>query len=61
LKAAILIETPQKPHGDDLVRRQLRSRRARNIAIGLVLGFFVLLVYVITIVRLGPGVVQGPM
>jgi hypothetical protein len=56
-----LTETPRKPREDDLARRQVRSRRARSIAIGLVLALFVVLVYVITIVKLGPGVIQRPM
>ncbi len=36
---------------------QLRRRRARSIAIASVLGFLVILFYVVTIVKLGPGVV----
>jgi predicted nucleic acid-binding Zn ribbon protein len=32
---------------------QKRQRRRRNIALGLVLGVFILLVYVVTIVKMG--------
>jgi hypothetical protein len=39
--------------------RQARSRRARNIAIGLVLGAFVLLVYAVTVIKLGPGAITN--
>ena len=36
-----------------LVTAQIRSRRARNVAIGLAMGFLVVLFYVITIAKLG--------
>ena len=36
-----------------------RARRARNIAIALVLGFLVVLFFVMTIVRLGGHVLDG--
>ena len=44
-----------------LTPEQLKSRRQRNIAIGLAVGFFVLLFYAVTIAKLGPGVLQRPM
>ncbi|WP_035714724.1 hypothetical protein [Azorhizobium doebereinerae] len=45
------------PDGVVLTPEQLRRRRARSIAIASVLGFLVVLFYVVTIVKLGPGVV----
>ena len=36
-----------------LTPEQKRSRRNRNIAIGLAIGFFVLLFYLVTIAKLG--------
>ena len=51
-------------NGDDgivLTEEQKRRRRARNIAIALVLGGLVVLFYVLTIVKLGPGVMNRPM
>jgi hypothetical protein len=39
---------------------QLRARRARSVAIALALGTFVLLIYAVTIVRVGSGVLSGP-
>jgi len=39
-----------------LTPEQLKSRRQRNVAIGLAIGFFVLLFYAVTIAKLGPGV-----
>ena len=51
-------------NGDDgivLTEEQKRRRRARNIAIALVLGGLVVLFYVLTIVKLGPGVLRRPM
>lgn len=43
-----------------LTEEQQRRRRARSIAIALALGALVLLFYVVTIVKLGPGAVQPP-
>ena len=52
-------------NGDDngivLTEEQKRRRRARSIAIALVLGALVLLVYFVTIVKLGPGVLNRPL
>ena len=44
-----------------LTPAQQKSRRARNVAIGLALGLFALLFYVVTIVKLGPGVLNRPL
>jgi hypothetical protein len=41
-----------------LTPEQQRSRRNRNIAIGLAIGFFVLLFYVVTIAKLGSHVLD---
>jgi hypothetical protein len=41
-----------------LTEEQKRRRRARSIAIALALGALVVLFYVVTIVKLGPGVLQ---
>jgi hypothetical protein len=46
--------------GLQLTPQQLKSRRQRNVAIGLAVGFFVLLFYVVTIAKLGPGVISRP-
>ena len=45
----------------ELSAAQQKSRRARNIAIGLALGLFALLFYVVTIVKLGPGILNRPL
>jgi hypothetical protein len=44
-----------------LTEEQQRRRRHRSIAIALVLGALVLLFYIVTIVKLGPGVVHRPL
>jgi hypothetical protein len=44
-----------------LTEEQKRRRRARSIAIALALGALVLLVYFVTIVKLGPGVLNRPL
>ena len=41
-----------------LTEGQLRNRRRRNLAIALAVGFMAILFYVITIVKVGPGVFQ---
>ena len=53
-------EQPNEP-GIVLTAEQKRRRRARSIALGVTLGVLVLLVYVVTIVKLGPGVMNRPL
>lgn len=48
------------PEGIVLTPEQSKSRRQRNIAIGLAVGFLVLLFYAVTIVKVGPGVLHRP-
>jgi len=50
-----------EPNGIELTPQQLKSRRQRNVAIGLAVGFFILLIYVVTIAKLGPGVMNRPL
>jgi len=49
-----------EPAGVRLTPEQLRARRARSIAIALALGAFVLVIFAVTIVRLGSGALSGP-
>ncbi|HVG51558.1 MAG TPA: hypothetical protein VM867_07995 [Xanthobacteraceae bacterium] len=52
----------QQPEGGvTLTPEQIRRRRMRSIAIALALGALVLLFYVVTVVKLGPGVLRRPM
>lgn len=49
---------------DDGIRpteEQRRRQRGRSIAIAVALGVVVLLFYLVTIVKLGPGVVERPL
>jgi hypothetical protein len=48
-------------NGIVLTEEQKRRRRARSIAIGLALGALALLFYFVTIVKLGPGVLNRPL
>ncbi|ACB94377.1 hypothetical protein [Beijerinckia indica] len=50
-----------KPEGIVLTPEQEKSRRQRNIAIGLAVAFFILLFYLVTIAKLGPGVLNRPL
>jgi hypothetical protein len=51
----------EEDRGVKLTPEQEKSRRQRNLAIALAVGFFVLLFYVVTIVKLGPGVLNLPL
>ena len=44
-----------------LTEEQKRRRRHRSIAIAVALGVLVALFYVVTIVKLGPGVLRRPL
>ncbi len=44
-----------------LTEEHKRRRRARSIAIALALGALVVLFYIVTIVKLGPGVLNRPL
>ncbi len=44
-----------------LSEEQTKVRRNRSIALAVTLGVLVLLFYVVTIVKLGPGVMDRPM
>lgn len=56
-------EKPPRPpqEGVVLTPEQLKRRRARNIAIAGLLGFLAVLFYVVTIVKLGPNVLNRPL
>ena len=44
-----------------LTDKQRKARRSRSVAIGLALAALVILFYVVTVVKLGPGVLNRPM
>ena len=50
----------QKKKGVVLSAEQQRRRRARSIALALVLAGFALLFYAVTIVKLGPQILNRP-
>ena len=47
--------------GRRLTDEQRRRQRSRSIAIGVVLACLVLLFYLVTIVKLGPGAINRPL
>ena len=51
----------EEPEGIVLTPQQQRSRRNRNIAIGLAVGLLVVLFYVVTIAKLGSHVLDRPL
>ena len=56
---SVMAEKP-KP-GIVLTDAQKRQRRARSVAIAVTLGALVLLIYVVTVVKLGPSVLVRPL
>ena len=51
----------RKDEGIVLTEEQKRRRRARSLAIALSLGALVLLFYIVTVVKLGPGILSRPL
>lgn len=51
----------ERESGIVLTEEQKRRRRSRSLAIALTLGALVLLLYVVTVVKLGPGVLNRPL
>lgn len=45
----------------ELTEKQRRARRNRSIALGVVLALLVVLFYVATIIKIGPGILDRPM
>jgi hypothetical protein len=58
--ASEIMDDVTKREGIRLTPEQLRARRSRSIAIALALGAFVLIIFAVTIVRLGSGALSGP-
>ncbi len=48
-------------NGIKLTEEQARRRRRRSVAIGLALGALVVLVYLITVAKFGPGILDRPL
>ena len=60
--ADVTMTDMQNPEeGIRLTERQLRARRNRSIAIALALGAFVVVIFLVTLVRLGGNVATSPM
>lgn len=60
LKMADELNAAREQDGVVLTKEQARSRRARNIAIGLAVALFAALFYAVTIAKLGGAVAQLP-
>lgn len=52
------MDLEHRSEGVVLTPEQIKSRRQRNIAIELAVGFLVLLFYAVTIVKVGPGILN---
>ena len=60
MNGAMTHQPPEEP-GIVLTEEQRRRRRARSIGIALTLSLLVFLLYIVTIVKLGPGVLNRPL
>ncbi|MET0670736.1 MAG: hypothetical protein ABWY66_12120 [Xanthobacteraceae bacterium] len=54
-----MVKKPES--GIVLTEEQKRRRRARSIALAITLGLLVLLIYAVTVVKLGPDVLRRPL
>jgi predicted nucleic acid-binding Zn ribbon protein len=61
MKRGEVMDERSSEDGIVLTEEQKRRRRARSIALALVLGALALLFYVVTIVKLGLGVLNRPL
>jgi hypothetical protein len=61
VKSASMIEIQKPEQGIRLSEQQLRARRSRSIAIALALGAFVVVIFFVTMVKLGGNVLTRPM
>jgi hypothetical protein len=52
-------EAPKVETGIRLTEQQLRARRSRSIGIALALGAFVIVIFAVTMVKLGSGTMSG--
>jgi hypothetical protein len=52
-------EQERQPPGIKLTEPQLRARRARSIAIAVALAAFVIVIFAVTMVKLGSGALSG--
>jgi hypothetical protein len=55
------MKTNSELHGLVLAPEQQKTKRQRNVVIGIAIGCFVLLYYAVTIAKLGPGVLNRPL
>ena len=61
MSRGVVMDERSPDDGIVLTPEQKRRRRARSIAIGLALAALALLFYAVTIVKLGPGVINRPL
>jgi hypothetical protein len=55
------MKTDSEMRGLVLTAEQQKARRQRNVAIAFAVGCVVLLFYIVTIAKLGPGVLDRPL
>ena len=45
----------------DLTEKQKKARRSRSVALGIALAVLAVMFYVVTIIKVGPGIFDRPM
>lgn len=45
----------------ELTDQQKKAQKSRSVALGIVLALLVVLFYVVTIIKIGPGIMNRPM
>ncbi|NVK34430.1 MAG: hypothetical protein HWE23_08110 [Rhodobacteraceae bacterium] len=50
----------EEPNGIKLTDEQKSRRRSRSVAIAIVLGLLVVLFYVVTVIKMGPAILNRP-
>jgi hypothetical protein len=61
ISSATMSDMQNPEPGIRLTEQQLRARRSRSVAIALALGAFVVVIFVVTLVKLGGNVLTRPM
>ncbi len=56
-----MVEEHDDRDAQGLTEADRKRRRSRSIALAVVLGLLVILFYVVTIAKMGPGVLQRPL
>lgn len=54
-------KTPQERNSVTLTPKQLKAQRSRSIALGLALAALVIIFYAVTVMKMGPAILDRPL